>query len=398
MHVLHLTWEYPPLVYGGIGRHVPALAAAQAARGDRVTVVTQRPPEAPAAEVDSGVEVIRVDPDGPFPYHLPSLLTWVGALDARIAGAAVDLHDIDVVHAHDWVVARAGAATADALDARLIATVHATEAGRHSGWLPDPVSRAVHLIEQWLVDDADAVIVCSAAMADEVHRAHQTAPAKITVIPNGIDPDERMAPGPIDPGLLEGSPRITFVGRLEWEKGVFTAVEAMPAVLAEHPGARLRMVGTGGQQQAVAGAVTAAGLDATVEQLGHVDEQTLADVYASSDVVIAPSSYEPFGIVALEAAAAGVPLVVGDTGGLAEFVTDERGRRCRPNDPADLAAQILAALADPADTALRRDAAAAALADYTWERIAARTDEVYERTHRGVRPPRRLAAPPNPLL
>ena len=75
MHVLHLTWEYPPLVYGGIGRHVPALAAAQAAHGDRVTVVTQRPPGAPAHEVDSGVTVIRVDPDGPFPYRLPSLLS-----------------------------------------------------------------------------------------------------------------------------------------------------------------------------------------------------------------------------------------------------------------------------------------------------------------------------------
>lgn len=398
MHILHLTWEYPPLVYGGIGRHVPALAAAQAARGDQVTVVTQRPPEAPAVETAAGVEVLRVDPDGPFPYHLPSLLTWVGALDARIGQAATDVRDVDIVHAHDWVVARAGASTAAALDVPLVATVHATEAGRHSGWLPDIVSRSVHLVEQWLVDDADAVIVCSAAMADEVHRAHETSPTKITVIPNGIDPGERPAPGPIGPRLLEGSPRITFVGRLEWEKGVFTAVEAMPAVLVEHPGARLRMVGTGGQGDAIAEAVTAAGLDGTVELLGHVDEQTLADVYASSDLVIAPSSYEPFGIVALEAATAGVPLVVGDTGGLAEFVTDDRGRRSRPNDPADLATQILAALADPVETARRRDTAAAALPHYSWERIAARTDEVYSRTRRAVRPPRRLAAPPNPVL
>ena len=271
MHILHLTWEYPPLVYGGIGRHVPALAAAQAARGDQVTVVTQRPPEAPAVETAAGVEVLRVDPDGPFPYHLPSLLTWVGALDARIGQAATDVRDVDIVHAHDWVVARAGASTAAALDVPLVATVHATEAGRHSGWLPDIVSRSVHLVEQWLVDDADAVIVCSAAMADEVHRAHETSPTKITVIPNGIDPGERPAPGPIGPRLLEGSPRITFVGRLEWEKGVFTAVEAMPAVLVEHPGARLRMVGTGGQGDAIAEAVTAAGLDGTVELLGHVD-------------------------------------------------------------------------------------------------------------------------------
>lgn len=398
MHILHLSWEYPPLVYGGIGRHVPALAAAQAARGDRVTVITQATPGAAAHEVSSGVEVVRVDPDGPFPYHLPSLLTWVGALDASIGRAGVAVPAVDVVHAHDWVVGRAARVVSDAHDVPMIATVHATEAGRHSGWLPDAVSRSVHLVEQWLVDDADAVIVCSAAMADEVVRAHQTPREKVTVIPNGIDPGERPPAGPPDPALRAGRPRIAFVGRLEWEKGVFTAVAALPAVLARHPQARLRIVGTGGQQQALAQAVADAGLEASVQLLGHVDEHTLADVYASSDLVIAPSSYEPFGIVALEAAAAGVPLVVGDTGGLAEFVTERRGRRCRPNDPDDLAAQILAALADPTDTARRRDEAAAALRDYTWARIAQRTDEVYTHTHRGPRTPRRLASPPNPVL
>ena len=398
MHVLHLTWEYPPLVYGGIGRHVPALAAAQAARGDRVTVVTQRPPEAPAHEVESGVTVIRVAADSPFPYHLPSLLTWVGDLDARIGATARAVGGVDVVHAHDWVVGRAGASAARTHDTPLIATVHATEAGRHAGWLPDVVSAGVHLVEQWLVDDADAVIVCSSAMADEVSRAHDIPVDKITVIPNGIDPTDRPPAISVEPTLRTGYPRITFVGRLEWEKGVFTAVAAMPAIRAHYPGAQLRMVGTGGQHQALQEAVTAAGLDTTVHLLGHVDERTLAGVYASSDLVIAPSSYEPFGIVALEAAAARVPLIVGDVGGLAEFVSDDRGRRCRPNDPDDLAAQILAALADPADTARRRDRAASALADYTWARIAERTDALYSRTRRGTRPPRRLAAPPNPVL
>jgi hypothetical protein len=60
----------------------------------------------------SGVTVIRVDPDGPFPYHLPSLLTWVGALDARIGNAACAVADVDVVHAHDWVVGQGRGATA----------------------------------------------------------------------------------------------------------------------------------------------------------------------------------------------------------------------------------------------------------------------------------------------
>jgi glycosyltransferase involved in cell wall biosynthesis len=85
----------------------------------------------------------------------------------------------------------------------------------------------------------------------------------------------------------------------------------------------------------------------------------------------------------------GIPLIVGDTGGLAEFVTDDRGRRCRPNDPQHLAEQILAALRDPQATAARRDAASVALTEYTWTRIAKLTDAVYAQAHRTQHPRRR---------
>jgi len=397
MHVLHLTWEFPPVVYGGLGRHVHALAAAQAARGDRVTVVTQRPDGALAHEQVDGVQVVRVPPDSPFPYHLPSLLTWVGALDHRIGEAASTVAGAELVHAHDWVVGRAGRAASDHLQVPLVATIHATEAGRHAGWLPDDVSRAVHLVEQWLVDEADAVIVCSQAMAEEVCLAHHVPRAAITVIPNGIDPTSYRPSEVVTAGLQSGSPRLSLVGRLEWEKGVFTAVAAMPQVLTQHPDARLRIVGTGGQESALRREIAEAGLGAHIELLGHVDESTLRAVYTSSDLVLAPSSYEPFGIVALEAAAMGAPVIVGDIGGLAEFVTDERGRRCRPNDPSDLAGQILAALADPAGTVRRRDAASAALRHYTWPEIAARTAQVYARAKRTPKHPRLTAATPNPI-
>ncbi|HQR79945.1 MAG TPA: glycosyltransferase family 4 protein [Actinomycetota bacterium] len=397
MHVVHLSWEYPPLVYGGLGRHVHALAEAQAARGDRVTVVTQAamPPRDPQPE--SAVEVLSVPPTGPFPYHLPSLHTWVGQLDHQIGRAAAGLGRADVVHAHDWVVGRAGRVASDALGVPLIATVHATEAGRHAGWLPDDVSRGVHLVEQWLVDEADEVIVCSHSMAGEVIRGHHVSGERLTVIPNGINAPAYRRSQPVPAGLLTGSPRLSFVGRLEWEKGVFTTVAAMPAVIERHPGTRLRMVGTGGQTENLRRAIRQAGLESHIELLGHVDETTLHAVYSSSDLVLAPSSYEPFGIVALEAAALGAPLVVGDTGGLAEFVTDERGRRCRPNDPADLARQILAALADPAGTQRRSRAAAAALHEYSWTRIAELTRAVYQRAARHPRPPRVIRAPPSPV-
>ncbi len=397
MHVLHLTWEYPPVVYGGLGRHVHALSKAQVATGDEVTVVTQRSEGAAARETVDGVRILRVPPSGPFPYHLPSLLTWVGFLDDAIGRAGMQQDGADIVHVHDWVTGRAGTATADALEVPLVATVHATEAGRHCGWLPDDVSRAVHVIERWLVDEADALIVCSQSMATEIRRAHAADPTRIAVIPNGIDASAYTPQDSVPPDLLEGSPRISFVGRIEWEKGVFTAVEAMSAVLTRYPDARLRIVGTGGQWAAVAELVARSGLTTHVRLLGHVDEPTLRAVYTSSDLVIAPSSYEPFGIVALEAAAMGAPLVVGDTGGLAEFVTDERGRRCRPNDAADLAAQILATFDEPEETARRRANASAALSHYTWNEVARRTAEVYDTARRRPRPARVTSAPGNPI-
>ncbi len=387
--VVHLSWEYPPVVYGGLGRHVQALAAAQAARGDEVTVVTQAP-SGPGPDMvdDSGVRVVRVSPDGPFPYHLPSLLTWVGALDYRIGLASTQRRAADVVHAHDWVVARAGTRAAASLQAPLVATLHATEAGRHGGWLPDPVSASVHLVEQWLVDEADELIVCSQSMAQEVVRGHRADPDHLTVVPNGIETGSYLADVEVPAEFLTGTPRLTFVGRIEWEKGVFVAVQAMPAIVRAHPDARLRIIGTGGQTAAVESRIAELGLSEHVSMWGHVDELRLRQLYASSDLLLAPSSYEPFGIVALEGAAMGVPLIVGDTGGLAEFVTDERGRRCRPNDPQDLAAQVLAACEDPADTLARRQAASDALADYTWARIAESTEAVYARAARRPHPNR----------
>jgi glycogen(starch) synthase len=384
MRVLHIAWEYPPLVYGGLGRHVAALSRAQADAGDEVTVVTQGDP---GVQREDGLTVVRV-PQRPFPYRLPELLTWVGGLDDRLARAALD-RPSDVVHVHDWMVGRAGARVSAAWDVPLVATIHATEAGRHAGWLPDIVAASVHLVEQWLVDEADEVIVCSPAMAEEVALGHGRS-TRVSVIPNGIDPTGYRRTTQIPPHLQAGSPRLTFVGRIEWEKGVFVAVEAMPAILARHPAALLRIVGTGGQTEAVGRRVHELGLQDHVVLLGHVDEPTLRAVYSSSDLLLAPSSYEPFGIVALEAAAMRVPLIVGDVGGLAAFVTDDRGRRVPANDPAALARSVLAALQDATGTADRAQRAARALPDYSWERIAEQTEAVYRRAQPHERPPRHV--------
>ena len=113
VRILHLSWEYPPVVYGGLGRHVHALAEAQAALGHEVVVVSQGTPESAADEVVGGVRVLRTVPDGPLgAFDDETLLPWVTALDHGMARTAMRLLGSwapAVVHGHDWLVAHASA-------------------------------------------------------------------------------------------------------------------------------------------------------------------------------------------------------------------------------------------------------------------------------------------------
>ena len=201
MRILHLSWEYPPLVYGGLGRHVHALAEAQAATGHDVTVITQQvenSSDGPCAadEVVNGVRVIRVPHDPPaLPFDEEHLLAWVMSLESAFTRQGLEVIDQvrpRVIHAHDWMVSHTAMAlrsAARALDpeAALVATIHATEAGRHQGWLPTTLSESIHAVEWWLVHEADRVIACSAHMRWEIGRLFSLDESTIDVIPNGID-------------------------------------------------------------------------------------------------------------------------------------------------------------------------------------------------------------------
>src|SRR3954454_5891420 len=184
-----LSWEYPPVVYGGLGRHAHALSEALAQAGHEVTVVTQHAQGAAYDEVVGGVRVVRPPADPPL-MPREDLLAWVLSLNHSLGRAATRLatqSPFDVLHAHDWVVAHAAAATKSAATLPLVATMHATEAGRHQGWLPGPLSRAIHTTEWWLTFEARRVITCSSHMRWEVTRLFDLPPDSVDVVPAGID-------------------------------------------------------------------------------------------------------------------------------------------------------------------------------------------------------------------
>ncbi|MBN9618929.1 MAG: glycogen/starch synthase, partial [Actinobacteria bacterium] len=175
MRVLMLSWEYPPLVVGGLGRHVEALARELAATGHDVRVVTRGGEAAPSpGEVRDGVRVVRAAADPlAIDFTTETLLAWSQAAEHSLLRAALPLvrrWRPDVIHAHDWLVAQTAVTLAEATRAPLVVTLHATEAGRHQGWLPAPLNRAIHSVERWLARRADEVLTCSETMRDEATR------------------------------------------------------------------------------------------------------------------------------------------------------------------------------------------------------------------------------------
>jgi glycogen(starch) synthase len=228
-------------------------------------------------------------------------------------------------------------------------------------------------------------------MRAEVAGLFDLDPEAITVAHNGIDPRGWVRPrstGPLaargDPSRrseARGGPSLLFLGRLEWEKGVQDLVAALPAIRRAHPGTTLTVAGTGSCADWLAERARAARVRRAVRLAGHVDDASLRTLMADADAVVLPSRYEPFGIVALEAAAAGVPLVASTAGGLGEVVRDgETGLSFVPGDAAGIAAAVVACLDDPAAAHRRARAARSRLdTDFAWPRIAADTAALYAR-------------------
>jgi glycogen(starch) synthase len=394
VRVLMLSWEYPPVMYGGLGRHAHALAEALAGAGHAVTVVTQHAPDAAYDEVVNGVRVIRVPPDPPL-VPREDLLAWVLSLNHSLGRAASQIatqSTFDVVHVHDWVVAHAAAAVKNASGLPLVATMHATEAGRHQGWLPGALSKAIHTTEWWLTFEARRVITCSSHMRWEVTRLFDLPPDSVDVVPNGIQLDtwhvpEQRALAARREWAAGDAPLVAYTGRLEYEKGVHTLLQALPRLRRRFPGVRLVLAGTGTHENELRALARSLRLGRAVTFAGFLDHDELAVLAAAADVAVVPSIYEPFGIVALEAAAAGTPLVVADTGGLREIVEHGiTGLRFAPGDIGALATAVASVLSDEVlARRLGRDAREVLTRDYAWSTVAARTAAVYARAIREER-------------
>ena len=240
---LVLSWEYPPLIEGGLARHVRKLSEALVELGTEVHVLTRGGEESPAEEVVAGVSIHRVR-EPRRPTDLGEFVAWVERMNSDMLAAGVELgdrYDFDLVHGHDWLVAMAGDHLARRFSSPLVTTIHATEHGRHQGWVDKHPQSHIHGIEQWVTNRSDRVIACSYYMREQIADIFGVDDERIAVIPNGIDPDDlrpQEAPELERLRLEFAQPDeklVLLIGRLVYEKGFQLALEAMPALIERVP-------------------------------------------------------------------------------------------------------------------------------------------------------------------
>lgn len=385
MRILMVSWEYPPRVVGGIARHVKDLSEALVRAGHDVTVLTADAPERPQDEWMGGVRILRAYAGTP---PAREFLTWVLQLNVSMLERAMRLPDMgrqfDVVHVHDWLGAYAGKALKHAVDLPMVATIHATEWGRNNG-LHNDLQRYISDVEWWLAYESWQVICCSFSMRAELKQVFQIPDDKIQVIANGVYVEPfRIGPQPEEVRWRYAAPDeavVFHVGRLVREKGLDVLIDAIPFVLKQRPKTKFIISGKGPHEPSLREHAMAVGVYGNIYFTGYIDDETRNALYRSANVAVFPSLYEPFGIVALEAMAAGAPVIVSDTGGISEVVDHGlTGYKAGTGNPSSLADQIIWALDHPDDAKRVRDNAFEVVRTrYNWDDIAAATTDVYRR-------------------
>ena len=385
MKILMLTWEYPPRVVGGIARVVYDLSRTLLKDGHDVTVVTYKEGDAPYFEDDKGVKVYRVDN---YMINPNNFIDWIMQLNFNLITKANELiaeqGKFDVIHAHDWLVAYAAKTLKNSYNIPIVATIHATESGRNSG-IHDETQRYINDTEWMLTYEASEVIVNSNYMKSELQRLFGLPYEKINVVPNGVNLN-----------LFNGIERdynfrrkfamdnekiILFMGRLVYEKGIQHLIAAMPKILNGYHDAKLVICGKGGMMDELKAEASSLGISQKVYFAGYMNGKDVQRMYKAADIAVFPSTYEPFGIVALEAMLSENPVVVSDIGGLNEIVQHrENGMKTYCGNPNSIADSILELLYDHKLCAdIVKKAKNKVRNEYNWSKIAQDTHFAYQK-------------------
>ncbi|WP_010173429.1 glycosyltransferase family 4 protein [Bacillus coahuilensis] len=372
--VLMLTWEFPPNVVGGLSRHVYHLSKQLVELGLEVVVVTAKTENTLPYELMDGVHVYRT---GPLQSHERQFLKWIKDLNLsmlQMISTIFDHHPIAFIHAHDWLVGECARVLKEDYQLPLISTVHATEFGRNNGIYTE-LQKAIHNEEYQLVHQSDEIIVCSSYMKEEIEQVFQYN-KQLTIIPNGISVDVKESNLPYKP--IEYEQTYFFsVGRMVYEKGYDVMIQSLDYLPDT---VHFVIGGKGPLLEMYQRKISESGLDKRVKFIGYVTDEEKEIWLEHAVGAVFPSSYEPFGIVALEAMIAKKPVIVAKTGGLKGIVKDGKtGFHFEPGNAEDLAAKIRHVLSlHDQGRSLGEEGYKVAEKLYSWERVAEQTKQLFE--------------------
>ena len=385
MKILMLTWEYPPRVVGGIAKVVYDLSRTLIKDGHDVTVVTYKEGDVPYFEDDKGVKVYRVDN---YMINPNNFIDWIMQLNFNLVAKANEIiaeqGKFDVIHAHDWLVAYAAKTLKNSYHIPIVSTIHATEAGRNSG-IHDEQQRYINDTEWMLTYESSEVIVNSNYMKGELQRLFGLPYEKINVVPNGVnlslfngierDYNFRRK------YAMDNEKIILFMGRLVYEKGIQHLIAAMPKILNGYHDSKLVVCGKGAMLDELRAQANAMGIGNKVYFAGYMNGKDVQRMYKAADIAVFPSTYEPFGIVALEAMLSENPVVVSDVGGLNEIVQHrENGMKSYAGNANSIADSILELLYDhKLCSDITKKAKNKVRNEYNWSKIAQDTHFTYQK-------------------
>ncbi len=360
-----LVCPYDVSIPGGVQGHVLALARQLRQDHDDVVVV------APSEGGGRHEGVVPVGGSVRIPFNDSQAPIALSPRSVRRAMAAIDRFRPDVIHVHEPAAPLLSLAVCLRGPRPLVGTFHAWSDSDRLYRVARPLVRAG-------IDRLSARLAVSAAAAAYHAGALGLPEGAFREVPNGVDVDRFASAEPLPELAGERGDRLLFVGRLERRKGLEQLLRAFIHVKAQRPGVRLFVVGEGPERSRCQSLLPAR-LRSDVVFLGEVAHDDLPRFYASADLFVSPAlGGESFGIVLLEAMAAGLPVIASGIPGYRSVVQDGiEGRLVPPGDSRALAAAVDTVLENPALREAMADEGRRTVASYDWSVIAERTRDVY---------------------
>jgi glycosyltransferase involved in cell wall biosynthesis len=381
MRIGMFSWEsLYSIKVGGVAPHVSELSEALARMGHEIHVFTRRG-DFDAYDKINGVHYQRVDFEVAGDI-ISEMDRMCDAMYYRFLATKNIFGDFDLVHGHDWHTILALNRIKFDFQIPYILTMHSTEWGRNGNNFADSSTAKEISHREWLgCYESARVIVTTRRMLDELGWIYSVPEGKVRIIPNGIVAGKikrQLDSGRIKEkyGIHPLAPVVLFCGRMSFQKGPDLLVEAIPLILKNRWDIKFVFIGEGGMRSECERRARELGVYDSCRFLGYTSGATKEELMNACDMICIPSRNEPFGVVVLEGWDTCKPIVATEAISIIKNFEDGILAYVQPESIAWCVNRLINSPEE-----MRRLASAGCMrveAEFSWDRIAHRTEEVYE--------------------